>query len=75
MSDEVAMGIKKLAYAILTCAAEDFNCRTNYKSPHASRVALNNKKSAVKFFAGEWFVEIAQALQKNPQWLREGLIK
>ena len=75
MTHEDPLPTIKLAYAILTCAAEDFKGRTNYKSPHASRVALKNKKSAVKFFAGEWFVEIAQAIQKNPQRLREGLIK
>ncbi len=71
MSDD---STRKLAYAILTCAAEDYKGRTNYKSKYACRVALKNKKSAIKFFAGEWFVEIAQAIQKNPQWLREGLL-
>lgn len=74
MSDEVAIGIQKLAYAIIICAAEDLKAPTDYKSPYASRIALKNKKSAVKFFAGKWFAEIAQAIQKNPQRLRDGLL-
>ena len=74
MSEEVAIGMQKLAYAILICAAEDLNAPTDYKSPYASRIAVKNKTSAIKFFQGEWFAEIAQAIGKNPKRLRDAVL-
>jgi hypothetical protein len=74
MSEEVAIGMQKLAYAILMCAAEDLKAPTDYKSPYASRIAVKNKTSAIKFFQGEWFAEIAQAIGKNPKRLRDAVL-
>jgi hypothetical protein len=66
--------MQKLAYAILMCAAEDLKAPTDYKSPYASRIAVKNKTSAIKFFQGEWFAEIAQAIGKNPKRLRDAVL-
>jgi hypothetical protein len=74
MNEEVAIGMQKLAYAILMCAAEDLKAPTDYKSPYASRIAVKNKTSAIKFFQGEWFAEIAQAIGKNPKRLRDAVL-
>jgi hypothetical protein len=74
MSEEVAIGMQKLAYAILICAAEDLNAPTDYKSPYASRIAVKNKTSAIKFFQSKWFAEIAQAIGKTPKRLRDAVL-
>ena len=74
MSEEVAIAMQKLAYAILMCAAEDLKAPTDYKTPYASRIAVKNKTSAIKFFQGEWFAEIAQAIGKNPKRLRDAVL-
>jgi hypothetical protein len=74
MSEEVAIGMQKLAYAILMCAAEDLKAPTDYKSPYASRIAVKNKTSAIKFFQSKWFAEIAQAIGKNPKRLRDAVL-
>jgi hypothetical protein len=44
------------------------------QSPYASRIAVKNKTSAIKFFQGEWFAEIAQAIGKNPKRLRDAVL-
>jgi hypothetical protein len=74
MSEEVAIGMQKLAYAILMCAEEDLKAPTDYESPFASRIAVKNKTSAIEFFQGEWFAEIAQAIGKNPKRLRNAVL-
>lgn len=67
--------LQSLARCILIQAGMDVTARTHYASPYQTQVARNNKASALRFFRGKWFIDIAKALHKNPDDYRKVIDK
>lgn len=67
--------LQSLARCILIQAGMDVAARTNYESTYQTQIARNNKASALRFFRGKWFIDIARALHKNPDKYRKVIRK